>query len=151
MSTPLHNSLEQAQAELANTMATFQEVRQRLADAGTTVTSKNRAVSVALDAQGNVSEIKFLTSGYRAMAPAELGALLVSTIAEARAVVTSQLAELFEPMMPGGSALDVLSGDFDLEAVMDKAFAETAADQRFFDLAVERDLPDVARAEGRDE
>ena len=75
MTTPLHNSLEEAYAELVSQREALNDMQHRLAEAGTTVTSKNRAVSVTIDGQGRVSEIKFLTSGYRSMAPTELECL----------------------------------------------------------------------------
>lgn len=139
MTTPLHNSLEESYAELVNQREALNDMQHRLAEVGTTVTSKNRAVSVTLDGQGKVSEIKFLTSGYRSMAPTELGALLVSTIADARAAVNNQIAEILQEVMPGTVVLDALNGDFDVNSVMDKAIAEAAADQSFFDLGSESD------------
>lgn len=134
MTTPLHNSIEQTYEELARQREALHDMQRRLAETGATVTSKNRAVSVTLDGQGNVIDIKFVTGAYRGMPPAELGTLLVATIAEARASVTGQVAEILEEMMPGSSMLDVLNGDFDLDEMMDEAISEAVSSQPFFNV-----------------
>ena len=142
MTTPLHNSLEEAYAELNRQRAALHETQRRLTELGATVTSPNRAVSVTVDHQGAVSEIKFLTSGYRGMAPAELGALLVETIAQARTEITGQVAEVLGQLMPGRSMLDALTGEFDLDEIMDEALAEATAAQEYFDVLADGDSDD---------
>lgn len=142
----MHNSIEEAYQELARQREALSDMQRRLNETGATATSKNRAVSVTLDGQGNVSEVKFLTGAYRSMAPAELGTLLVDTINEARASLTSQLAEVLQEVMPGSSMLDVLNGDFDLDTMMDEAISEAVSNQSFFNFGPVDEGPDASAA-----
>ncbi|MEV4560475.1 YbaB/EbfC family nucleoid-associated protein [Kitasatospora sp. NPDC049285] len=72
-------------------MAVMREQQQKMAAAKaeldkvtTTVTSKDRLVSVTVGPQGQVTSIKFLNTAYQSMAPAELSAALVTVLNEAR-------------------------------------------------------------------
>ncbi|MBN1171984.1 MAG: YbaB/EbfC family nucleoid-associated protein [Micromonosporaceae bacterium] len=121
------------------------DMQRRMAETGAVATSKNRAISVRLDGQGNVIEVKFLTGGYRSMAPAELGALLVDTIAEARAELTGQIADILGQVMPGSAVLDALNGNFDMDSMMDEVIAEAVDTQTFFDPGAVPDGPGASR------
>ncbi|MGW4462617.1 YbaB/EbfC family nucleoid-associated protein [Micromonospora sp. NBC_01796] len=122
MSSPLHNQIEQAYAELERSQAALAGVQEELAGAQTTVTSKNRAITVTVDSRGDLVDIKFLTRSYRTMPSAELATLLIETIAEARTKAQAAVAATFQSVLPTGmSALDMINGTVDFEEMMREA------------------------------
>ncbi|WP_285680327.1 YbaB/EbfC family nucleoid-associated protein [Actinoplanes sp. NBRC 103695] len=119
MSSPLQNRLEQAMAEFEEHKAKVAGFEARIAEATTTVTSKNRAVTVTVNAQGEPTEVKFLTGAYRTMAPAELGTLIVETIRAAQDEARRKAASLFAELLPAGMpVLDMLTGPVDFDATL---------------------------------
>jgi len=98
------NSMEE---RLAAALAEFEETRAKLGEAAAaaarlsaTVMAKDRSVEATVGAQGELTNLRFPTSRYRTMAPAELANALMSTIGAARAQVTSQLVDLYQPFGP---------------------------------------------------
>lgn len=150
MTTPLHNGLEQAYAELARQKAALAEMQDRLSAVSASVTTRNRAITVTVDCRGNVSEIKFLTGAYRSMAPAELGALLVDAIAEAKQEVTAQAAGILQEVLPGQSMFDIMRGEVDIESIVDEAVAEATGFESFFDLTGLETTGQAQRPKGTD-
>ncbi|MFE0422434.1 YbaB/EbfC family nucleoid-associated protein [Streptomyces sp. NPDC058953] len=101
------------EARLAEALTEFEETREQLNKAAAeatrisvTVTSKDRSVEATVGAQGELRSLRFPTSRYRSMAPAELSGALMSTIARARREAASQLLDLYRPFgpVPGMSA-----------------------------------------------
>jgi hypothetical protein len=122
MSSPLHNQVEQAYAELERQRDALADIRRDLAAAQTTVTSKNRALAVTVDSRGAVTGIKFLTGGYRSMAAAELAQLLVDTIASARSHAMESTVERFRALLPPGMPLlDMINGAVDFDGMVRSA------------------------------
>lgn len=122
MTTPLQNQVEQAMARLRETQDRLGAVQRELAETTTKSTSHNRAVTITVDGQGEISAVAFPTNAYRSMAPAELGDLLVATIRDARRAAAQTAAALYTPLLPGGSRLgDVLAGDLDLDGMISEA------------------------------
>ncbi|MFK3979269.1 YbaB/EbfC family nucleoid-associated protein [Micromonospora sp. NPDC050397] len=122
MSSPLHNQIEQAYAELERSQAALAGVQEELDGAETTVTSKNRAITVTVNSRGDLVDIKFLTRSYRTMPAAELATLLIDTIAEARAKAQAAVAATFQSVLPAGmSALDMINGTVDFDSMMREA------------------------------
>ncbi|XVV13940.1 YbaB/EbfC family nucleoid-associated protein [Actinoplanes sp. CA-131856] len=138
MSSPLENRLEQAMAEFEQHKAKVAGFEARMAEAATTVVAKNRALSVTVNAQGEPTEVKFLTGAYRTMAPAELGSLVAETVRAAQHDARQQAASLFAELLPGGMpVLDMLTGPVDFDATMreitqvfDEAKAHRPGDRR---------------------
>jgi DNA-binding protein YbaB len=119
MSSPLQNRLEQAMAEFEEHKAKMAGFQARMATTGTSVTSKNRAVRVTVNAQGEPTEVKFLTAAYRTMAPAELGSLIAETTRAAQGDARKKAAGLFAELLPAGvPVLDMLTGPVDFDAAM---------------------------------
>ncbi|MEU3598521.1 YbaB/EbfC family nucleoid-associated protein [Streptomyces sp. NPDC006798] len=101
------------EARLAEALTEFEETREQLNRASAeatrisvTVTSKDRSVEATVGAQGELRSLRFPTSRYRSMAPAELSGALMSTIAQARREAAAQLIDLYRPFgpVPGMSA-----------------------------------------------
>ena len=100
MSSPLENQIQKAFAELQEQHQALAGFQQEATATRTTVTTKNRAITVEVDAHGDLLEIKFPSKAYRAMAPAELGALLVATIADARDQARAKAAASLRAAVP---------------------------------------------------
>jgi DNA-binding protein YbaB len=100
-------------AESRRAIASYAEVRERMSALRTSATSKDRAVTVEIGPGGALVDITFATRAYRDMAPAELSALILQTVAQARQeygeLMRAQLAT-FTSALP---VEDVLSGTFD--------------------------------------
>jgi DNA-binding protein YbaB len=122
MSSPLQNKIEQAYAEFEQQKVAISGFEREVAAAQTTVTAKNRAVSVTVDGRGDLVEIKFPTNLYRTMAPAELGSLLVETTKTARDQARESAADMFRGLVPAGvPVLDMLNGSVDFDEMMREA------------------------------
>ena len=127
MSSPFQERIEQAQAEFERSQAAIAGLQQELAGSRTTVTSKNRALSITLDSQGELAEIKFLTRSYRTMPSVELAQLLVDTVGEARRKALSEMAARFQSVLPAGAAvLDMINGTVDFDQMMREAIRDAA-------------------------
>ncbi|MFG1610224.1 YbaB/EbfC family nucleoid-associated protein [Actinoplanes sp. NPDC049265] len=119
MSSPLQNRLEQAMAEFEQHKTKVAAFEARMADTGATVTTKNRMLSVTVNAQGEPTEVKFLTAAYRTMAPAELGTLVAEAVCAAQREARTKAAGLFAELLPAGvPVLDMLTGPVDFDAAM---------------------------------
>ncbi|RKT86453.1 YbaB/EbfC DNA-binding family protein [Saccharopolyspora antimicrobica] len=92
------------------------ERQRRLSEVSATAVSPRRELSVTVGPQGVITELKFLTSAYRRLAKNELSELVTRTIADARAKLTEELAEVMAPMMPPGMDVKaVLNGTVSAE------------------------------------
>ncbi|MGV9315433.1 YbaB/EbfC family nucleoid-associated protein [Streptomyces sp. NPDC003691] len=106
MSNPLEEQLAEALAEFEETRTQLERAAAEAGRISVTVTSKDRAVEATVGAQGELKNLRFPTSRYRNMAPAELAGALMATIAQARTEAASQLLDLYRPFgpVPGLSA-----------------------------------------------
>ena len=73
------------QEALARTQETADRVRRQTAEVKFTARDKDRLLSATVGGRGELREVTFHGDEYRELAPAELGALLVKTIEQARA------------------------------------------------------------------
>ncbi|MET7747487.1 YbaB/EbfC family nucleoid-associated protein [Micromonospora sp. NPDC005367] len=122
MTSPLYDRIEQAYAEFEEKKAAISGVEQQMSGAQTTVTAKNRAVSVTVDGRGDLIDVKFPTSAYRTMAPAELAGLLVETVRSAREEARQKAMKLFESILPPGLPLaGLLRGEKTADQMFDEA------------------------------
>jgi DNA-binding protein YbaB len=105
---------EQEQAKLA-------DFQRKLAETTTVVDSRNRVMTVTLDGNGELTDIKFNTSAYRSMPPAELGSLILETVQKARMQSLQTMQELMGgPVIPGMELNELASGQADLAGVLGK-------------------------------
>ncbi|MFE7426627.1 YbaB/EbfC family nucleoid-associated protein [Streptomyces sp. NPDC014735] len=100
MSNPMEERLAAALAEFEETRAKLGEAASAAARVSATVMAKDRSVEATVGAHGELTNLRFPTSRYRTMAPAELANALMSAIGAARAQVASQLTELYRPFGP---------------------------------------------------
>ncbi|MFJ8229836.1 YbaB/EbfC family nucleoid-associated protein [Streptomyces sp. NPDC094448] len=106
MSNPLEEQLAEALAEFEETRTQLEKASAEAARISVTVTSKDRSVEATVGGQGELKNLRFPTSRYRNMAPAELAGTLMATITQARTEAASQLLDLYRPFgpVPGLSA-----------------------------------------------
>ncbi|MFG1654269.1 YbaB/EbfC family nucleoid-associated protein [Micromonospora sp. NPDC049275] len=122
MTGPMHDRVQKAYEDLERARNAVGDVERSMNSSETTVTSKNRAITVRLDGRGELTEIKFMNNAYRTMAPAELAALLVETITTARRQARETMAGLLQSVLPAGMpVLDMLTKPLNLDDVMRQA------------------------------
>lgn len=116
MSAPHQNHVEEALEELRRQRERLAKARRDMTDRATSVSSKDRMVSVTVDGRGAITQISFGSTKFRRMAPAELGAVLVDTINAARQAALNEVAEKFQPMFPDSLKVkNLLSGKLDID------------------------------------
>ncbi|RIV36052.1 YbaB/EbfC family nucleoid-associated protein [Micromonospora radicis] len=122
MSTSWHEEIERAYAELERSQEAIAQVQRDMSERTVTVTAPSRALTVVVDAQGNLTDLTFPTRAYRSMAGPELAALLIETIAQARRRANDELAEMFSAVLPQGTPIvDMLNGTADLDEMISDA------------------------------
>jgi DNA-binding protein YbaB len=95
---------------------TLTELHQKIQAISVTTSSPRREVEVTVNHGGNITDIAFTGTGYRRLAPKELSALIMKTIADAKEQAAAESAELLAPLMPAGlNARDMLAGRLGLE------------------------------------
>jgi DNA-binding protein YbaB len=118
MTGPFHDQIEKRQEQLRRSQAELAEVQQRLAGVQATATSKNRAITVTVDSQGEVVDIKFRTGAYRLMPGAELSQLLMDTIAAARNDAKTAVIDQFASVLPDMPLRELMDGRLDFDTLM---------------------------------
>lgn len=92
------------------------EIHQKIQAISVTATSARRELEVTVNHGGAVTDISFVGTGYRKLAPKDLSALILRTIADAKEQAAAESAQLLAPMMPAGlNARDLVAGRLGLE------------------------------------
>lgn len=85
-------------------------------------TSKDHLVTATVGAGGALVDLKFNTTAYRSMAPAELAEVVRQTIEAARGRLQRELMATVQPLMPGRvRARDVAEGRLSVEEFLAEA------------------------------
>jgi DNA-binding protein YbaB len=126
MSTPLHQQLESALANMRVQQARIKAASEQLAKATATAASKDRAIEATVDSQGKLTALNLKGTGYRKLAPAELAARIVDTVRSAQDAVGRQAAEALTGLMPTGLGLGMAptvssDGGWDIDAMFEAA------------------------------
>ncbi|MFJ3671524.1 YbaB/EbfC family nucleoid-associated protein [Streptomyces sp. NPDC090106] len=123
--------LAKAMQALETTRAAVADAEQRLREATVTVTSRDRSVEVTVGAQGDLKALRFHDGRYRSMAPAQLSAVVMETIGQARARMSRQVVETYRPISESVPALPGLPGaEIDWERLFGSDEDESAAAAR---------------------
>lgn len=85
----------------------------------TTVRAKDQSFSMTFDGRGDLTNIVFSGTRYRAMAPAELASLLVSTLQAGRLQSLEKVAAIMADSMPGVDFVGLATGKVEPRAVLD--------------------------------
>ncbi|MFJ3902992.1 YbaB/EbfC family nucleoid-associated protein [Streptomyces sp. NPDC090025] len=112
--------IKEAMASLTAHRDRMMEVRTELEAASTSVTSKDRMVSVTVGPQGQVVSLTFHTTAYQQMAPAELATALIRVLNDARARMGEQVTEKIKGFADFGSTLRVAAGFADMPSDLDE-------------------------------
>ncbi|MEU4339263.1 YbaB/EbfC family nucleoid-associated protein [Micromonospora lupini] len=121
MTNPIDKMTEYAAGAIADHQRAVDEFEKRVEESRTSVTAKNRAVVATVDGRGDLTDLKFPTRAYRAMAPAELSALLVETVAAARDQARAEMNQLVQSVLPTGLAVNFLNEMVDVNDIIDGA------------------------------
>jgi hypothetical protein len=122
MSAPLHDQMEAALTDLRAQQDRIRDFGAAMAARTTTVASTNRMISVTVDSGGRLTNLSFEGNRYRALAPAELGALVVGTVAEAQEQANQAAMAAMAELLP--EALDfsgLAGGELDLDGMVESA------------------------------
>ncbi|EWM19092.1 YbaB/EbfC family nucleoid-associated protein [Kutzneria sp. 744] len=117
----LDEASEAALAALEREQRKLADVTRVIDEETVTVRAKDRSLSITLDGRGEVTNIAFNGTKYRAMAPAELAHLLVETIRAGRAqCVQKMTAAMGQPALPDIDFAELASGNLNPMEVFDK-------------------------------
>ncbi|MGW6449806.1 YbaB/EbfC family nucleoid-associated protein [Lentzea sp. NPDC055074] len=126
MSGPRSEQLERLVAQYREQFAELQETQRRLREISCSATSPRQVVTVTVGHGGVVRDVKFPSSAYKRLTPAELSAAIVRTITDAQQQAAGQAAAIVAPTLPEGvDAQKMFSGDLDLQAVLKATQRET--------------------------
>ncbi|MGI4895461.1 MAG: YbaB/EbfC family nucleoid-associated protein [Janthinobacterium lividum] len=96
--------------------------QERLRAMSGTATAPRQVVTVTVGFGGAITDITFPNSGYKRMAPADLGKAILETVKKAQQLVTEEMATIMSPTMPGGlDVRDLVDGTADLRSLLPAA------------------------------
>ncbi|GAA4815439.1 YbaB/EbfC family nucleoid-associated protein [Streptomyces ziwulingensis] len=147
MSTPFDEQIEELQATYRAQLEQIGELQRRMREVSGTATAKAQAMKVTVGPQGELTAVEFPTNAYRRMTPKELADLVVSTVQEARAKATAELAQVMTPHLPEGlDAEHLLRGTADVGRLMPRDPAMPEAVREYVDQGrISRDTGDGPR------
>lgn len=113
--------LEELVAESERRVRAALTVQRDLAALRASVRSRDRSISVSVDARGALTGITFHTDGYRAMAPAELTRLILDTVKAADGQLAARVRETTAPLRTDDRlpSKQIMSGTFDPVAFLE--------------------------------
>jgi DNA-binding protein YbaB len=119
MTSPYEEILNDTLGDYRRKRAQLLEMQQELSAVTGAATAPRQVVSVTVGRYGEVTDLKFPTSAYKRLTPAELATVIKSTIDDARSQAMQRSAELLAPMLPEGlSASALVSGNADLSSML---------------------------------
>jgi DNA-binding protein YbaB len=119
MSSTFEAHVQQAMNRLAEHRERLLATSRELAAATSSVTSKDRMVTVTIGAKGEIGSLVFNTRAYRNMAPAELSSVLIDVLNRARGQMADKVASAYGSVTGlGPSVGDVLRGGTELDDVI---------------------------------
>ena len=115
MSGTVQNALDALDIEQRK----LREFHAEMAEASTTVRSKDRMLSATFDGRGELRKLKFENAKYREMAPAELADAITKVLTDGRSQALGKMAKLpGAPEIPGVDLAEMASGKIDFETMM---------------------------------
>ncbi|UOZ06954.1 YbaB/EbfC family DNA-binding protein [Amycolatopsis sp. WQ 127309] len=113
-------ALEKAMADLDSERRKLSELGRVWRDEKTTIKSKDQSLSMTFDGRGDLVDLVFNESKYRALPPAQLASVLLETLRRGRAQSMTRMSEVMGlGERTGGMDLSSFaSGDFDPEKLI---------------------------------
>ncbi|MFF7391176.1 YbaB/EbfC family nucleoid-associated protein [Streptomyces scabiei] len=97
-------------AHLEETQNAVARAKEQLRTASATARSRDRSVEVVVDAQGHLSEMKFLDGKYRTMGAAQLSASVIEAARQAQAEMAQIVLNTFQPLSETAGARPHIEG-----------------------------------------
>jgi DNA-binding protein YbaB len=97
MTDSIKDRLAKAIADMQETTKAVARAQDRLSRATATARSRDRSVEVTVDAQGQLSEVKFLDGKYRTMGAAQLAAAVMEAARQSQAEMARMVLDTFQP------------------------------------------------------
>ena len=95
------------------------ELQRQMREISASETSARQEVTVTVGQGGVLTDIRFPTSAYKRLTPAELTATIMQTFAEAKEAALEQAATIIAPMLPDGlNAKDMVNGSAGVDAYL---------------------------------
>jgi DNA-binding protein YbaB len=114
------NPLEQLHRAYQQQRSLLADLRTQMEEITVTAVSTRKEVSVTVNKTGQVSDIKFLGTGYKRHSAKDLSALVMQTMDEAKAKALELSAAVLGPFMPAGmDARRLMEGDIETIAPAD--------------------------------
>jgi hypothetical protein len=111
--------LEDLLAQYQRQRSALAELHTRMRQVSATAISPRRELSVTYSHSGGITDLKFLNSAYRRLAPNELSDLIMATVREAKDQAATEAAELMAPLVPNGlNPQDLVRGKLGTDALM---------------------------------
>ncbi|MEW1724890.1 YbaB/EbfC family nucleoid-associated protein [Streptomyces sp. NPDC093109] len=98
MTESIQERLDRARAHLEQTQKAVADAKAHLSNASATARSKDRSVEVTVNAQGQLSEVKFLDGKYRTMGAMQLAASVLEASRQAHAQMARTVMDAFRPV-----------------------------------------------------
>ncbi|MFC4508300.1 MULTISPECIES: YbaB/EbfC family nucleoid-associated protein [Streptomyces] len=118
----MEQRIAKAMAELEAVQEGVAKAEAELRQASVTARSRDRAVEVAVGAQGELTGLVFLDGKYRTMAAAELAASVLEAAGRARTQMSRRVMRTLQPFTESSIAIPELSGvDIDWERIFGPA------------------------------
>ena len=108
MSTPLHNEMAAAMADLREQQSRISDALAGLQAVQATATSDDHLVEATVDGQGKLIGMAFSGRRWRDLAPKDLAARITDVVNRAQAKASQETASLVNGLMPAGMDLDSL-------------------------------------------
>jgi DNA-binding protein YbaB len=111
--------LEDLLAQYQQQRSALADLHRRMQEVSATAVSPRRELSVTYRHAGGLTDIKFLNSAYRRLAPNELSDLIMATVREAKDKAATEAAEIIAPTVPNGlNPQDLVRGKLGTDALM---------------------------------
>ena len=108
--------LETMFEEYQSQRLTLTDLNSKIHAISVTVSSPRREIEVTVNHGGAITDLTFTGTSYRKLAPKDLSALILRTIADAKERAAAESAELLAPLMPNGlDARELLAGRASLD------------------------------------
>jgi DNA-binding protein YbaB len=116
---PRGGQLEAMFTMLADEQRKLAEFQERMTSASSVVESPDKMVVATFDGRGELVQLKFTTTKYRTMAPAELAATLMDTLKRGRTAAFSKIDEMAgRDVLPGINFGELAAGKLDVNEVV---------------------------------
>ncbi|SDM43672.1 YbaB/EbfC DNA-binding family protein [Streptomyces sp. cf386] len=103
--------LKEIMAGYEKTRDAFLEAQQTLGRMSHTAESKDRSMSVTVNAQGRITDVKFRGTAYRSLPPAGLAALILETVTAAQLGLQREAAAVAAPVLAATEESSRFEGD----------------------------------------